>query len=222
MNTNKSSLIIRNINSKIHNVKIRKEVWVENCGKNYEIKCPVSWCENMITSFDFCIGFKTPIKGSEISLENSLSKCLDNSNLIPLCRRCSNSMNYTKSFSEWDKKYKLIKLKPFETLKFPELKSPKLNSLTEGLKSNEEFKFKSHKDLKSENDGENFNCENPIHKKIIECEGSFNANLPKSITPKVPIIPNMMGVSDFDFPVISKNQSKKLNVFKKISNFLKF
>jgi hypothetical protein len=180
MDKKEKSLILRNINAKIHNTKTKQEVWVANCGKIYEVKCPISWCENQITSFDFHIGFIKPIKYKD-------SKNIDIKNLIPLCRRCSSSMNNIITFEEWNKKYKLIKLKPLNEVKIESKK----------IQIAEESKFQ---------------IENPIHKDNKAVIERIEKKHTECIA--MPIIPNMMGVSD-DY-IFSKKPKK--GFFEKISN----
>jgi len=103
MNKNKDNAILRNINAKIHNYMFRHDIWINNFGKVFEIKCPTSWCENIINPFEFNMGFRKPLTLRE-------SKLMEKEKLIPLCRRCACSMNNKMTFVEWNKKYQMIKL----------------------------------------------------------------------------------------------------------------
>jgi len=63
-------------------------------GRVFEGKCPVSWCQNTITVFDFQSGHNIPeSKGGKTDLEN----------LIPVCGRCNLSMGNQYTIDEWSK-----------------------------------------------------------------------------------------------------------------------
>ncbi len=72
---------------------LREQVWIHNCGRNFQMKCPVHWCKNYITVFDFQCGHKhAEAQGGPTVLEN----------LVPLCQRCNQSMG-TMHFDEWSR-----------------------------------------------------------------------------------------------------------------------
>ena len=39
---------------------IREQCWIESMGKNFEHKCYIPWCKNIITVFDFHVGHDIP------------------------------------------------------------------------------------------------------------------------------------------------------------------
>lgn len=72
---------------------LREQVWLTHVGKEYETKCTVRWCHNIITVFDFQSGHNVPeSKGGVTNI----------SNLRPICSRCNSSMNDTYTIDEWD------------------------------------------------------------------------------------------------------------------------
>tara|TARA_B100001027_G_scaffold208494_1_gene173824 strand:+ start:1005 stop:1358 length:354 start_codon:yes stop_codon:yes gene_type:complete len=73
---------------------LREQLWIKNCGKDFEHKCYVSWCQNTITVFDFHVGHDQPeSKGGGLDLDN----------LKPLCARCNLSMGNNYTIKEWNK-----------------------------------------------------------------------------------------------------------------------
>ena len=73
---------------------IREQVWLQTLGKVYESKCYISWCENMISVFDFHVGHDQP---------ESKGGTLDVNNLKPICARCNLSMSDKYTIEEWNK-----------------------------------------------------------------------------------------------------------------------
>ena len=74
---------------------VREQVWLQNLGKVYEHKCYVSWCNNVITVFDFHVGHDIPeSKGGVLELHN----------LKPICARCNQSMSDNYTIQEWSAK----------------------------------------------------------------------------------------------------------------------
>lgn len=72
---------------------LREQVWLKYIGKKYEDKCPIGWCTNTITVFDFQSGHIIPeSKGGATDLEN----------LMPICSRCNASMNNQYTITEWN------------------------------------------------------------------------------------------------------------------------
>ena len=72
---------------------IREQVWLKTCGRVYEHKCYVNWCENEINVFDFHVGHDKPeSKGGK----------LDVSNLKPICARCNLSMSNNYTIEQWN------------------------------------------------------------------------------------------------------------------------
>ena len=86
---------------------LREQVWIHRMGRLFEGKCPVTWCQNTITVFDFESGHNIPeSKGGATSLEN----------LLPICSRCNKGMGNRQSIDEW-----CVKFQPDES---PSLPSP--------------------------------------------------------------------------------------------------
>ena len=73
---------------------IREQVWLQTFGKVYENKCYISWCENIISVFDFHVGHDQP---------ESKGGTLDINNLKPICARCNLSMSDKYTIEEWNK-----------------------------------------------------------------------------------------------------------------------
>jgi 5-methylcytosine-specific restriction endonuclease McrA len=73
---------------------IREQTWLKSFGKKYEHKCYISWCDNIISVFDFHVGHDKPeSKGGKLSVDN----------LKPICARCNLSMSNNYTIAEWDK-----------------------------------------------------------------------------------------------------------------------
>lgn len=71
---------------------LREAVWIKTMGKVFQGKCPIPWCYNTITVFDFQAGHNIPeSKGGETKLPN----------LIAICSRCNTSMGNTYTIDEW-------------------------------------------------------------------------------------------------------------------------
>jgi hypothetical protein len=59
---------------------LREQVWIQNIGKNFENKCLVEWCQNVMNVFDFHVGHNIPeSKGGTTNINN----------LKPICARCN-------------------------------------------------------------------------------------------------------------------------------------
>jgi hypothetical protein len=72
---------------------LREAVWIKTMGKVFEGKCPVVWCPNTITVFDFQSGHNIPeSKGGSTTLPN----------LIPICARCNFSMGNQYTIDAWN------------------------------------------------------------------------------------------------------------------------
>ena len=75
---------------------LREQVWIHRMGRVFEGKCPVTWCQNTITVFDFESGHNLPeSKGGETNVTN----------LIPLCSRCNKGMGNRFTIEEWCLKF---------------------------------------------------------------------------------------------------------------------
>jgi 5-methylcytosine-specific restriction endonuclease McrA len=73
---------------------IREQTWLKSFGKKYEHKCYISWCDNIISVFDFHVGHDKPeSKGGKLRVDN----------LKPICARCNLSMSNNYTITEWDK-----------------------------------------------------------------------------------------------------------------------
>lgn len=73
---------------------LREQVWIRTVGKKFKAKCPIRWCQNEITPFDFHVGHNIPeAKGGTLEMNN----------LKPICSSCNLSMNSQYSIDEWQK-----------------------------------------------------------------------------------------------------------------------
>lgn len=70
----------------------REQIWLRTMGKVFEGKCPIPWCKNIITVYDFQAGHNIPeSKGGKTSPDN----------LVPICSRCNLSMGDRYTIEEW-------------------------------------------------------------------------------------------------------------------------
>ena len=75
---------------------LREQVWIKSMGHEFEGKCKVTWCKNMINVFDFQCGHNIPeSKGGKTNIQN----------LIPICARCNISMGSSYTIDEWNHKF---------------------------------------------------------------------------------------------------------------------
>jgi 5-methylcytosine-specific restriction endonuclease McrA len=73
---------------------VREQVWIRTAGRQFEVQCPIHWCRNTITVFDFHVGHNIPEKdGGTLELDN----------LKPLCARCNLSMGSNYTIDAWNK-----------------------------------------------------------------------------------------------------------------------
>jgi len=71
---------------------LREQVWIKYANNQFEMKCPITWCENKINAFNFQVGHNIPeSKGGKTEIEN----------LRPICSRCNLSMGNRYSIDEW-------------------------------------------------------------------------------------------------------------------------
>lgn len=71
----------------------REQIWLRDCGKAYESKCRVTWCQNRMTVWDFQAGHNIPeSRGGQTVPDN----------LIPICSRCNVSMGNRYTIDEWN------------------------------------------------------------------------------------------------------------------------
>ncbi len=71
---------------------LREQVWLRTAGKHFEIKCPIAWCRNRITAFDFHVGHNVP---------EAAGGTVDIANLIAICARCNLSMGSHFTIEQW-------------------------------------------------------------------------------------------------------------------------
>lgn len=72
---------------------LREQVWLKYCGNEFTVKCPIRWCNNQITAFDFHVGHNIPEKKGGT---------LDINNLKPICSKCNLSMGSQYTIDEWN------------------------------------------------------------------------------------------------------------------------
>lgn len=72
---------------------IREQCWIVTNGKNFECKCFLTWCENLINPFDFHVGHDVP---------ESEGGSLDINNIKPICAGCNLSMSDNDTIKEWN------------------------------------------------------------------------------------------------------------------------
>ena len=73
---------------------LREQVWIKHCGKKFETKCRIHWCNNYITVFDYHVGHDKP---------SSLGGKMQLNNLLPICSRCNLSMSNNYTIKEWNR-----------------------------------------------------------------------------------------------------------------------
>jgi hypothetical protein len=71
---------------------LRNAIWVKHCGKVFEHKCNVSFCNNIINPFTFVAGHDIP---------HSRGGTTDVNNLIPICDCCNSSMTNVYTIKEF-------------------------------------------------------------------------------------------------------------------------
>ena len=71
---------------------VREQAWLMHMGQKYNGVCPVKWCSNIITVWDFHLAHDVPFsKGGTYDLKN----------LIPTCSRCNLSMSNKFTVRGW-------------------------------------------------------------------------------------------------------------------------
>jgi 5-methylcytosine-specific restriction endonuclease McrA len=73
------------------NASLRENVWILYNGRKFDSKCAVSWCNTLITVFDFECGH---------NVAHATGGKTDISNLRPICPKCNKSMG-TMSIDEF-------------------------------------------------------------------------------------------------------------------------
>ena len=81
---------------------LREQVWIKYAGPKFQTKCPIPWCANLITVFDFEVGHNIP---------ESKGGSLEITNLLPLCGRCNRSMSDNYTIDEWAKLVVMVPVK---------------------------------------------------------------------------------------------------------------
>lgn len=77
-------------------IALKHALWVHYNGKNFESKCVVKWCPNMIDVFNFEAGHDIPeSKGGACTIEN----------MRPVCASCNKSMGNRYSITEFSTKF---------------------------------------------------------------------------------------------------------------------
>ena len=83
---------------------VREQVWLIHMGCTYQNTCPVKWCQNTITVFDFHVAHDVPeSKGGSHNL----------SNLKPICSRCNLSMGKQYTIKEWEDSFRVGKRRKY-------------------------------------------------------------------------------------------------------------
>ena len=71
---------------------LSQQVWLTHIGQKFKSKCPIVWCQNTITCFDYHTAHIIPeSKNGPMLLDN----------LIPTCSKCNLSMG-NKTVTEWN------------------------------------------------------------------------------------------------------------------------
>jgi hypothetical protein len=73
---------------------LREQVWLHYSKKEFEVKCPITWCQNKITPFSFHVGHNIP---------ETNGGTIDIGNLRPICANCNLSMGSKFTIDEWNK-----------------------------------------------------------------------------------------------------------------------
>lgn len=71
---------------------LREQVWIKYNSANYNGKCYIQWCSNVITPFSFEVGHNIP---------ESKGGTLDIDNLRPICGSCNRSMGNRYTIDEF-------------------------------------------------------------------------------------------------------------------------
>ena len=71
---------------------LKEQSWLKHIGPKFKSKCPIVWCQNTITCFDYHTAHIIPeCKNGPTTLDN----------LIPTCSKCNLSMG-NKTVTEWN------------------------------------------------------------------------------------------------------------------------
>jgi hypothetical protein len=72
---------------------LREQVWLHYSKKEFELKCPIKWCQNKITPFSFHVGH---------NIAEANGGTLDIANLRPICANCNLSMGSKYTIDQWN------------------------------------------------------------------------------------------------------------------------
>ena len=107
---------------------LREQVWITYCGKTFEKKCVIRWCENSMTPFTFEVGHNIPeSKGGTLNIEN----------LRPICSKCNKSMGNTYTIDEFSS-LSTRSYKVFECFKFSKCTSMYQNEMHHQLNTTQD------------------------------------------------------------------------------------
>ena len=80
----------------------RQQVWIKYCGRHFDSKCSISWCDNAMNVFQFHVGHNKPrADGGPDTLDN----------LVPICANCNLSMGKKYTIDQWNQLHKVDKTK---------------------------------------------------------------------------------------------------------------
>jgi len=71
---------------------LREQVYLKTCGKKFEHKCHIKWCQNKIDVWNFECGHNIP---------ESLGGATVLDNLHAICSRCNKSMGNRYTIDQW-------------------------------------------------------------------------------------------------------------------------
>ena len=76
---------------------LREQVWLKYNKERFKVKCPIAWCKNRITVFNYHVGHNIPeSKGGSTRIRN----------LKPICAKCNLSMSKNYTITQFSKKLK--------------------------------------------------------------------------------------------------------------------
>ena len=76
---------------------LREQVWIKYNKNRFLVKCPISWCRNRISCFNFHVGHNIPeSKGGKTAIGN----------LKPICAKCNLSMSNNYTINKFSKLFK--------------------------------------------------------------------------------------------------------------------
>ena len=75
---------------------LREQVWLKTNKQTFKVKCPINWCNNEITVFDFHVGHIIPESRGGLTTIN---------NLMPICAKCNLSMSNNYTITEFSDQF---------------------------------------------------------------------------------------------------------------------